>query len=179
MILAAFYISKYHEHHFWHNNCWDHEFSPSVLTLIERLINVKRSGKPDISIPAAVTASSKYWINGRNALFRTDVRSANICTAVFGSRYSDVIMRAMASQITDVSIVDSTVCWGADQIKQQRFASLAFVRGIHRWPVNFPHKGPVTGKMFPFDTVIMVKLFNAEMLLLIHHRQTPQISIQF
>ena len=34
-------------------------------------------------------------------------------------------------------------------------ASLAFVRGIHRWPMNSPHKGPVTWKMFPFDDVIM------------------------
>ena len=34
-------------------------------------------------------------------------------------------------------------------------ASLAFVRGIHRWPVNSPHKWPVTRKMFPFDDVIM------------------------
>ena len=33
--------------------------------------------------------------------------------------------------------------------------SLAFVRGIHRWPVNSPHKGPVTRKMFPLDGVIM------------------------
>ena len=30
-----------------------------------------------------------------------------------------------------------------------------FVRGIHRGPVNFPHKGPVTRKKFPFDDVIM------------------------
>ena len=29
------------------------------------------------------------------------------------------------------------------------------MRGIHRWPVNSPHKGPVTRKMFPFDYVIM------------------------
>ena len=34
--------------------------------------------------------------------------------------------------------------------------SLAFVQGIHRWPVNFPHKWPVTRKMFPFDDVIML-----------------------
>ena len=34
-------------------------------------------------------------------------------------------------------------------------ASLAFVRGIHRWPMNSPHKGPVTRKMLPFDDVIM------------------------
>ena len=33
--------------------------------------------------------------------------------------------------------------------------SLAFVRGIHRSPVNSPHKWPVTPKMFPFDDVIM------------------------
>ena len=29
------------------------------------------------------------------------------------------------------------------------------MRGIHRWPVNSPHKRPVTRKMFPFDDVIM------------------------
>ena len=39
--------------------------------------------------------------------------------------------------------------------KSQSSASLDFVRGIHRWPVNSPHKGPVTRKMFPFDDVIM------------------------
>ena len=44
---------------------------------------------------------------------------------------------------------------GADQRKHQSSASLAFVRGIHRWPVNSPHKGPVTRKMFPFDDVIL------------------------
>ena len=32
----------------------------------------------------------------------------------------------------------------------------AFVLGIHRWPVNSPHKRPVTRKMFLFDDVIMV-----------------------
>ena len=39
--------------------------------------------------------------------------------------------------------------------KHHSSASLAFVRGIHRWPVNFPHKWPVTRKMFPFHDVIM------------------------
>ena len=34
-------------------------------------------------------------------------------------------------------------------------ASLAFVQGIHRSPVNSPRKWPVTQKMFPFDDVIM------------------------
>ena len=45
----------------------------------------------------------------------------------------------------------------ADQRKHQSSASLAFVREIHRGPVNFPHKWPVTRKMFPFDDVIMRK----------------------
>ena len=48
----------------------------------------------------------------------------------------------------------------ADQRKNQSFASLAFVRGIHRGPVNSPHKLPVTQKMFPFDDVIMCSLDN-------------------
>ena len=40
--------------------------------------------------------------------------------------------------------------------KRQSSVSLAFVRGIHRWPVNSPHKGSVTRKMFQFDDVIMM-----------------------
>ena len=69
--------------------------------------------------------------------------------------WSDVIMSSMAPQITSVSIACWTVCSGADQRKHQSSASPAFVRGIHRWPVDSPHKGPVTWKMFPFDDVTM------------------------
>ena len=57
--------------------------------------------------------------------------------------YNDVIMGAMASQITSLTIFYSTVYSGADQRKHQSSVSLAFVRGIHRWPVNTPHKGSV------------------------------------
>ena len=62
-------------------------------------------------------------------------------------RYSDVIMSAMASQITSVSIIRSAVCPGANQRKHQSSAPLAIVRGIHRWAVNSPHKRPVTRKI--------------------------------
>ena len=68
-------------------------------------------------------------------------------------------MKAMASQITSLMIVYSTGCLGADQSKHQSSALLAFVRGIHRSPVNSLHKGPVTWKMFPFDDVIMWSIF--------------------
>ena len=64
-------------------------------------------------------------------------------------------MSMMASQITSLTIVYSTVYSGADQRKHQSSASLAFVREIHRWLVNSPHKGPVTQKLFPFDDVII------------------------
>ena len=64
-------------------------------------------------------------------------------------------MGAMTSQIISLTIVCSTVYSGADQRKHQSSASLAFVWGIHRGPVNSPHKWPVTRKMFPFDDVIM------------------------
>ena len=69
--------------------------------------------------------------------------------------YSDVIMGTVASQITSLTIVYSTVYSGAAQRKHQSSASLAFVWGIHRWPVDSPYKWPVTRKMFPFDDVIM------------------------
>ena len=70
--------------------------------------------------------------------------------------YSDVIMSTIASQITSLAIVYSTVYSDADQREHQSSASLAFVRGIHRWPVNSPHKWPVTRKILPFDDVIML-----------------------
>ena len=59
---------------------------------------------------------------------------------------------AMASQITSLTIVYSIVYSGADQRKHQSFASLIFVRGIHWWPVNSPHKGQWRGKCFHLMT---------------------------
>ena len=71
------------------------------------------------------------------------------------THYSDVIMDAMTFQTTSLTIIYSTAYSGASQRKHQSSASLGFVRGIHRWLVNSPHKWPVTRKMFPFDDVIM------------------------
>ena len=69
--------------------------------------------------------------------------------------YNDVIMSAMASQMTGVLIVCLNVCSVADQRKHQSSMSVAFVRGIHRWLVNSLHKWPVARKMLSFDDVIM------------------------
>ena len=90
--------------------------------------------------------------------YRRHLASMNECLTKVSSEihhYYDVIMGTMASQITSLTIVSSTVYSGADQRKRHSSVSLAFVRGIHRSPVNSPHKGPVTRKKIPFDDVIM------------------------
>ena len=85
-------------------------------------------------------------------------------------------MGAIASQITSLTIVYPTVYSDADQRKHQSSASLAFVRGVHRGPVNSPHESPVTRKMFPSDDVIMEILAVA---VLARCRDSPQVIQQF
>ena len=75
------------------------------------------------------------------------------------NHYSDVIMGVMASQITSLTIVYSTIYSGADQRKHQSSVSLAFVKRIHQLPVNSPLKGTVMWKMFQFDNIIMMKTY--------------------
>ena len=67
------------------------------------------------------------------------------------THYCDVTMSSMASQITSLKIVYSSVYSVAVQRKHQSSASLAFLWG----PVNSRHKWPVTRKMFPFDDIII------------------------
>ena len=79
----------------------------------------------------------------------------NSYALIWSKHYNDVIMSAVASQITSLAIVYSNVYSGADQRKHQSSASLAFMGGIHRWRVNTPHKGTkgqYRGKYFHFMT---------------------------
>ena len=94
----------------------------------------------------------KIWAQKSCSALRT-----NDITTTKQTHYNDVIMSAMASQTTSFTIVYSTVYSGTYQRKHQSSTSLAFVRGIHRWPVNSPHKGTITRKLFPFDDVIIQK----------------------
>ena len=98
-------------------------------------------------------ASSKSISNFEIILTRSYSRNIVEKTIV---HYNDVIMDTIPSQITSLTIVYSIVYSDADQRKHQSSASLFFVWGIHRGPVNSPHKWPVTRKMFPFDDVIMI-----------------------
>ena len=112
---------------------------------ISKAISSKRETKPQAT-PFKIKTTSPLSIDG---WLPDPPNAAN------QGHYDDVRMGAMASQITSLTVVYSTVYSGADQSKHQSSASLAFVWGIHRWPVNSPHKWPVTRKMFPFDDVIM------------------------
>ena len=96
-----------------------------------------------------------------SVIFQYETHPINKCSVSTVDHYCDAIMGTVASQITSLTIVYTTVYSDADQSKHQSSASPAFVWGIHRRPVNSPHKWPVTRKMFPFDDIIMYWWFNA------------------
>ena len=102
-----------------------------------------------VRLPTHICVTRPQWVK----VSLLSLRRSYGCPA---AHYNDVIMSAMASQITSRAIVYLVVCSGTYQRKHQTYASLAFVWGINRWPVNSPHQGPVTRKMFPFDDVIMI-----------------------
>ena len=131
---------------------------------------------PKITLPTRIADISVRWLmlyfliyprtifRLRQGSFTLEFRTISYAFLTFVQilkaspiHYSDVIMGAIASLITSLTIVYSTVYSDADQRKHQSSASQAFVWGIHRGPVNSPHKWPVTRKMFPFDDVIMNK----------------------
>ena len=91
-------------------------------------------------------------------LHPTENHGCNFLSIRYGilcKHHNNVIMGSIASPITSLTIVYSTVYSDADQRKHHSSASPAFVQGIHRGPVNSPHIWPVTQKTFPFDDVIM------------------------
>ena len=121
---------------------------------------------PSSMLRAMLLSNTCRWISLRE---KTDVYmyislsipsdvSAMLVVAL--PHYNDVIMGPIVSQIASLTIVYSIVYSDADQRKYQSSASLAFVRGNHRFPVNSPLKWPVTQKMFLFDDVIMDNVQN-------------------
>ena len=128
----------------------------NILALVQ-IMDWCRSGDKPLSEPTMVCLSAHLcitwpqWVPDWKLLEPLLITETNST-----SHYGDVIMGAIASQVTSLTIVYSTVCSDADQRKHQSSASLVFVRGIHRGPVNSPHKWPVTRKMFPSDDVIMI-----------------------
>ena len=79
--------------------------------------------KPDLSWITSfnTTTKLKFEVNYKESWFQQHAFQA--------VHYGDLIMCAIASQITSLMIVYSTVYSGADQSKHQNSASLAFVWG--------------------------------------------------
>ena len=108
----------------------------------------------DLRRPCDATAMEIHWII-------TASRERYPYLSILGNNrqhYNEAITGAIASQITSLTSVYSIVYLDTDQRKHQSSASLAFVRRIHRGPVNSPHKWPVTRKMFQFDDVIVSEI---------------------
>ena len=99
-----------------------------------------------------------YEYYSLNSYCKTVTDVVSFGALVTYTHYSDVIMSVIASQITSLTIIYSTVYSDTDQRKHQSSAALSFVRGIHRWPGNSPQKGPVTRKIMIFciHTVYLV-----------------------
>ena len=122
----------------------------NIPTLVQ-IVAWRRPGDKPLSEPMLVIllthicVARPQWVNYLR-LVSASTTSVKKCHQTI--HYNDVIMGSIAPQITSLTIVYSNVYSGADQTKQQSYASLEFV-------VNSPHKGPVARKMFPFDDVIM------------------------
>ena len=79
----------------------------------------------------------------------------SICCSTYRTNkhhYIDVIMTIIASQITSLTVVYSTVYSDADQSKHQSSASLTFVWGIHRDRWIPRTKGQLRGRCFHLMT---------------------------
>ena len=130
-------------------------YFPHYSYIIWKLRHIK-SPATGVIVPQFVQTYTKIHINVSS--YWPFVRKIQFWS-VYCCHYNDVIMGTIASQITSLTIVYSTIYSEADQRKHQSSASLAFVRGIRRGPVNSPHKWPVMRKMYPFADVIMHKRY--------------------
>ena len=104
----------------------------------------------DLSIGESIGAQFKWYsriIMTQIEYYRVRVHQPGMTTSsTQPHHYNDVIMTTMASQITSLTVVYSTVYSDADQRKHQSSASLAFVWGIHRDRWIPRTKGQLRGK---------------------------------
>ena len=116
--------------------CWCSFF----ISYTAIVINISTQWNYSTLIDAVIAADINVAIDIGAPLLLQSTTTVTAATTTYCSccaaHYCDVIMSAMGSQTTGFSMVYSTVCSGVDQRKHQSSGSLAFVRGIHRSPVN-------------------------------------------
>ena len=141
---------------------------PNIYLVDSEWILSEKNNSALISEKSSFNYYSKYCANVSdwktcygddiNTFFRSLiflVVIATIETLKTTFHYSDVITGPMGSQNTSPINVYSSEYSGTDQRKHLISASLAFVRGFHRWPLISRHRWPLTRKMFKFYDVIM------------------------
>ena len=67
-------------------------------------------------------------------------------------------MSARSSQITRNSTFVQELAEFNNKVSARVPHYWSFVKGIHRWPVDYPRKGPVMGSSFPYRDVIISNL---------------------
>ena len=87
-------------------------------------------------------------------------RNGNMSREYPQDHYSDVRICVMASQIIGTSIFYSIVFFRRRSKKTSNLCVTGLCLGIHLWPVNSPHNGPIKRKMFPLDDIIMMGVSN-------------------
>ena len=134
--------------------CYNHyinglvqDYSNSITNALELLKSCTRPSiwSVDISVPVRMITcryAYMYTYPDSDKIPKTALVWAAL-QRKFDNPYSNVIMSAMASKITGFSIA----CSGANQIKYQSSPSLAFARGIHRWPMYSAHKWAINAEI--------------------------------
>ena len=129
-----------------------HDLRYGSYFLLGNICHLPRIYKPDGHV-----MQNGYTNNTACSACVSSVSTADSGTST--QHYTDVIMTTMASQITSLTVVYSTVYSDADQRKHQSSASLAFVWGIHRDRWIPRTKGQLRGKCFHLMTSSWTRLF--------------------
>ena len=114
----------------------------SYVVLHKRSFSHKSHNAPVLLPPTTYHHSEQNCVNLCSEWCGVGYGTRGQAHCVICEHHNVVIMSAMASQITSLTTVSSSVYSGADQRKHQSSASLAFVRGIHGWPVPPPPPPP-------------------------------------
>ena len=119
LLTTSYFSSKWDQHVIWgHGTEWySYFFLVWRRCDFRRLCIILHKISNIILLNSTVQSTHHHW---------------PVATSSINCHYDDVIMSVIASQITSLAIVYSTDYSDTDQRKHQSFASLVFVRGIHR-----------------------------------------------
>ena len=124
------------------------------LYLFSKYVNALRFGVAWVRQETGLVTISS---NTGALLIQSCPNAKHYSITIWCNHYNDVTTGAMASQITSLTVVYSTVCSGRSK-KTSKLRVTGLCAGISLGTGEFPHKWPVTRKMFPFDDVIMLSL---------------------